>query len=188
MHAFLSWHCQCIGLHLHGTQCIWLHFLCHHFIYWWRSTTQHHPSEAHWLSLLLVTPSSLGITKSHLIWFFGDLTCDEYDALCLQHPIWVHWLLLPPAGSSTSSYIYRFCKRVKSSVSDYNVFKEDHLWNYWHHHLLTTAWSHKVDNFLRLTFPICLLLLMTSHFFKNRNVLSSLSSNKRSLPPTALLS
>jgi hypothetical protein len=51
-----------------------------------------------------------------------------------------------------SSAIYDFCKSVKRSVSDYQVFKEDRLWHSWHRHLLTTARSHNVDNVLNLSY------------------------------------
>lgn len=84
---FESWHCQCISFHPHGTQCIWFHFLCHHFLWWRRSTTQHHQSEENQLY-------SLGITKSCLLWFLDGLTLMTMiyrsGALCLQQLIWVH--------------------------------------------------------------------------------------------------
>jgi hypothetical protein len=49
----------------------------------------------------------------------------------------------PASVSLPSSAIHDFSKSVKRSISDYQVFKEDHLW---HRHLLTTARSHNVDN------------------------------------------
>lgn len=90
---------------------------------------------------------------------------------------------LPPPYIPSSA-IYNFSGTVQDTVSDYNVFKEDCLYHSWHHHLLTTERSHNIDNILKL--PTHLLLLMKSHFFKNRNVLSSVSSRERFLPPLAL--
>jgi hypothetical protein len=43
-------------------------------------------------------------------------------------------------------------EHILTVVSDYQVFKEDHLWHSWHCHPLTTGRSHNVDNVLNLSY------------------------------------
>ena len=94
-------------------------------------------------------------------WFHQVLPGSVSRWMDLDFPSFQAWRSLPapiPQGASPasislpSSAIHDFCKSVKRSVSDYQVFKEDRLWHSWHRHLLTTARSHNVDNVLNLSY------------------------------------
>jgi hypothetical protein len=85
---FESWHCQCIRFHCYGTQYIWLHFLCHHFL--WREDQELNTIQVKKMHSLFLWYHQAPSTLWSLVGLTLMTMLSRSVALCLQHPIQAH--------------------------------------------------------------------------------------------------